>query len=235
MSAAGGSKVLEVLFGIITAVVLLALPLLIWRKAILSPYRSAKQLLERLSGDVGGLSVVNANTSSAAEPSYFSFSAAWPVARGQRGGRDVQLVTRPGYKYDRAFTMVNITQRGRTGPDLGAANAFTFRYLHALAVNPVFFAMRRALEPADRRNVQTEWMGGAVAWGPEQAFDRFFDAHAQSLLRGFPRELSYVSFDGSGTISVLWYEIEQDSAVVERAFDLGAALLDNGVQVGVLR
>jgi hypothetical protein len=227
--------VVEVAFGILTAIVLLALPLIIWRKAILSPYRSAKQRLERLSADVNGLSVVNANTDSPAEPSLFSFSAAWPVARGQRGGLALELLTRHGYKYDRPFTLVNVTRRGRSGPELGSAHAFTFRYLHALAKNPVFFAMRRALEPADRRTVQTEWMGDAVAWGPPQAFDRFFDAHAQNLLRSFPRELSYVSFDGDGTISILWYEIEQDGAVVELAFDLGAALLENGARVGVLR
>jgi hypothetical protein len=235
VSASGSSKVVEVVFGIITAIVLLALPLIIWRKAMLSPYRSAKQRLERLSADVNGLSVVNANTDSPAEPSFFSFTAAWPVARGQRGGLGVELLTRPGYKYDRPFTLVNVTHSGRSGPELGSTNAFTFRYLHALAEIPVFFAMRRALEPADRRTVQTEWMGDAVAWGPPQAFDRFFDAHAQKLLRSFPRELSYVSFDGAGTISILWYEIEQDGAVVELAFDLGAALLENGARVGALR
>jgi hypothetical protein len=231
----GTSAVVEIVVGVGMAVVLLALPVVIWRMAVLAPYRAARKVLERLAVDAGGLEVVNANTDSLAEPGPLRFNAAWPVARGRRGAFGVELVARQGYEYDRPYTMVNVNAPGRTGPWLGATNAFTFRYLHALALNPLLSSARRALEPAGRRTVQTDWMGEAVVWGPPEALERFFDEHARQLLRGFPRELSYVSFDGRGTVSILWYEIEGDAAVVERAFRLGAELIENGSRAGALR
>jgi hypothetical protein len=235
MSSGAGTEIAEIMAGVLVAIVLLALPIAVWRKAVLAPYRAARQLLERLSAEAGGLQVVNANTSSLEEPGLLTFTAPWPIARGRRGALVVELATQQGYKYDRPYTMVNVTERGRTGPELGAAHAFTFRYLHALALNPLLLSARRAIEPAGRRTVQTAWMGEAVAWGPPEAFDRFFDERGRELLRGFPRELSYVSFDGRGTVSILWYGIEGDLAVVERAFRLGAELLEHATQTRVLR
>lgn len=226
---------IEVVVGVGMAIVLLALPVVIWRMAVLAPYRAARQVLERLAGQVGGLEVVNANTDSLAEPGPLSFNAAWPIARGRRGAFGVELAARQGYKHERPYTMVNVSAPGRTGPWLGATRAFTFRYLHALALNPLLSSARRALEPAGRRTVQTEWMGEAVVWGPPEALERFFDERARQLLRGFPRELSYVSFDGRGTVSILWFEIEGDAAVVERALNLGAELIGNGSRTGALR
>jgi hypothetical protein len=231
----GASQGVEIAVGVVMAAVFLALPVVLWRMAVLAPYRTARQLLERLAGNVSGLSVVNANTDSLAEPGPLTFNAAWPIARGQRGGLDVELVTQQGYKYDRPYTMVNVRAAARTGPGLGATNAFTFRHLHALALNPLLQSARGALEPAGRRTVQTDWMGEAVVWGPHEAFDRFFDERARELLRGFPRELSYVSFDGRGTVSILWYEVEERADVVERAFRLGANLLEHGARTGALR
>lgn len=229
------SKAAEIAFGVAIAVVLSALPFAIWRMAVLAPYRAARQLLGRVSGEIGGLQVVNANTNSLEEPRLLSFTAAWPIARGQRGAHEVELTTQQGYKYDRPYTMVNVRAAARTGPGLGATNAFTFRHLHALALNPLLQSARGALEPAGRRTVQTDWMGEAVVWGPHEAFDRFFDERARELLRGFPRELSYVSFDGRGTVSILWYEVEERADVVERAFRLGANLLEHGARTGALR
>ena len=49
MSPSGSGKPAEIVFGILMAVVLLALPIVIWRKAIVAPYRAARQLLERIS------------------------------------------------------------------------------------------------------------------------------------------------------------------------------------------
>lgn len=226
MSAGAGDKIAEIVVGVVIAIVLLALPVALWRKAVLAPYRAARQLLERLAGEVGGLQVMNANTGSLDEPGLLTFTAPWPVARGRRGALGVELATRQGYKYDRPYTMVNVSAGGRSGPELGATNAFTFRHLHALALNPLLLSARRALEPAGRRTVQTQWMGEAVVWGPPEALERFFDEHARAQLRAFPRELAYVSFDGRGGVSILWYEIETVAAVVERAFSLGAELLE---------
>jgi hypothetical protein len=131
--------------------------------------------------------------------------------------------------------VVNANTDSLAEPGLGATQAFTFRYLHALALNPLLSSARRALEPAGRRTVQTEWMGEAVVWGPLEALERFFDERAGQLLRGFPRESSCVSFDGRGTVSILWFEIEGDAAVVECAFNLGAELIENGSRTGALR
>jgi hypothetical protein len=225
----------EIVVGVVVALVLAALPVLIWRMAMLAPYRAARKALERLSGEVGGLRVVNANTESLGEPRPLMFTAPWPIARGQRGAFDVELVAQQGYEYARPYTMINVSAPGRRGPALGATQAFTFRHLHALALNPLLLSVRGALEPAPRRTAQTDWMGEAVTWGPPEAFERFFDQRARELLRGFPRELSYVSFDGRGTVSILWHEIEGEGAVVEHAFRLGAALLEHGSRTGALR
>jgi hypothetical protein len=217
------------------ALLLAAFPIVIWRMAVLAPYRAARQVLERLARELRDLEVVNANTGSLDEPGPLTFNAAWPIARGRRGAFGVELVTQQGYKHNRPYTMVNVSAAGRTGASLGATNAFTFRYLHALAHTPLLSSARRALEPAGRRTVQTEWMGEAVVWGPPEAFERFFDERARQLLCGFPRQLSYVSFDGQGTVSILWYEIEGHAAAVERAFSLGAELIENGARAGALR
>jgi ABC-type sulfate transport system permease component len=57
MNPGAGNIFVEIVVGVVIAMVLLALPVVIRRKAVLAPYRAARRLLERLAGEVGGLSV----------------------------------------------------------------------------------------------------------------------------------------------------------------------------------
>lgn len=139
----------------------------------------------------------------------------------------------PASIYEAAFTRVNVTHADASGPSVGVSNASTFRYINALAQNPLMAWMRPVIDPPAQRSIERPWFGGGIAWGDPAAFERFFDAQTQAELRVFPGNLTFVAFDGRGTASLGWRGLERDPAVVEKAFSVGAALLRNAASNGV--
>lgn len=229
MNAPATHTLAELALGIFMAAVLLGLPVLIWRLAIVSPYRSTRQRLERIARDLPGFHVGDTRDETS---TFLGRIGAWPIARGRRHELEVVLTMHTRQRYDRAFTTANIAHPDSTGP-LGVANGYTYRYLHVLARVPVFLG--NWFEPPDRRTVETSWMGTCVAWGPADDFERLFDAQVRAELEAFPGELMLLAFDGAGTLSICWYGLEENPHVFEQALALGARVIRHARETGVLR
>lgn len=199
-----------------------------WRSAIVLPYRDARQHLERLSMALAGLAV-----SDVAHAGLRKLMP-WPIARGVRGSFAVALSLRHGMKHERASTRIDVMSPGGSGPRVGIGHASSCRLGPARASHWSPWRRWSATRASDRW-VEVPWFGRAVAWGEPSSFDQLFDAHVRAALQAFGGELTLVAHDGAGTVSIHWYGIEEDPAIVEEALGLGARVLERALANGAIR
>jgi hypothetical protein len=218
---------MEILFGVLMLGLMFGAPVLIWRIAVVGSYRRMRAHLERLAAEVGGLSVTDVvPAGSGPLAGLVARLTPWPIARGERDGLAVEVWGRTHARYERPFTAVNVTRPGVTGPAVGISDQFAYKFRNALGNVPTMMGARGFLRPSDWRSHTAPWIAKGVAWGDPAGFDRVFEPGVQALLRDLGGQLACAAFNGAGTMTVQWYGLEENAAVVRRAIDVGARCLE---------
>jgi hypothetical protein len=125
-------------------------------------------LLERLSRDLGGLTVTDIVPEGAGTVSiWIGKLTPWPIARGQRHNLAVELFARTQQQkfqrsgmYESPVTLVNVRQAGVSGASVGITNGFALRSANQLAKTPLSIGLRALMPSTDLRAIDFPLLPG---------------------------------------------------------------------------
>lgn len=194
----------------------------IWLGFVL-PLRKAKAALVPLTGPLGLTLGGRAETLWPASRKQFTWTD-WPLARGSRGEFRVEVQVQPGARWLSALTYVHVA-----GPRSAGGHLTVTRQSEMLTYKQTAFLVPWLPRPAKTSTTPgaqaaMDFLGEVAIFGDAAQVPRLFTPAIRAQLQSLPRHLISVGFDGS-VMQLSWAGVEQDPAIVERAFQIAASCL----------
>lgn len=191
-----------------------------WLGAIV-PQRKAKAALAVLAGPLG--LTLGGRSESIWPDSRDQFAwTDWPLARGTRGAFRVEVQVQPGVRWISALTYVVVA-----GPRSAGGKVSVSRQSEMLTYKQTAKLVPWLPRPASSNSetkAATDFLGEVAVFGEVSHIPRLFAPALRAQLQALPRQLMAIGFDGP-ILHLAWLGVEQDPAVVERAFQIAAGCL----------
>lgn len=184
---------------------------------VIQPARKARQALSQLEGPLGLDPMTTRESAWRATREQFHWMA-WPIAKGSRGDFQVEVSVQPPARWLSTLTTVVVS-----GPHDVRGRVLLTRQPEMLTFS------RQALDPFARTPPQTgtdlpSFVGNAKIFHDREQLPRLFNEAVRRELQALPRQWINVGFDGSAML-IAWWGMEEDPAVIERAFNIGMTSL----------